>query len=229
MIAVISAKWASPPVRLATMFHSACNSAAARRGPGRSADMRHCRGATALQFVHADGTQGSRDESGPGRSDCAANARIGAPRRGRVVDADGARVVALGDIERPVFPRSAVKVLQALPLVESGAADRLALERRGAGAGLRLAQRRAGAHAQPRPRMLAKAGLDDAALECGTHWPYHEASARALAAAGASRRRAAQQLLGQARRLPAAWRALLARRPRALRLYCRATCSPSIR
>ena len=31
---------------------------------------------------------------------------------------------ALGDIERPIFPRSAVKVLQALPLVASGAADR---------------------------------------------------------------------------------------------------------
>ena len=32
--------------------------------------------------------------------------------------------LALGDIERPIFPRSAVKVLQALPLVASGAADR---------------------------------------------------------------------------------------------------------
>ena len=41
-----------------------------------------------------------------------------------VVDADGALHTALGDIDRPIFPRSAVKVLQALPLVESGAADR---------------------------------------------------------------------------------------------------------
>jgi L-asparaginase II len=44
-----------------------------------------------------------------------------------VVDADGRSVLSLGDIERPVFPRSAVKVLQALPLVASGAADALAL------------------------------------------------------------------------------------------------------
>jgi len=36
-----------------------------------------------------------------------------------VVDADGGVVMSLGDIERPVFPRSAVKVLQALPLVAS--------------------------------------------------------------------------------------------------------------
>ena len=44
-----------------------------------------------------------------------------------VVDADGSAVASLGDIERPVFPRSAVKVLQALPLVASGAADQLGL------------------------------------------------------------------------------------------------------
>ena len=32
-----------------------------------------------------------------------------------VVDADGGRVLALGEVERPVFPRSAIKALQALP------------------------------------------------------------------------------------------------------------------
>ena len=41
-----------------------------------------------------------------------------------IVDADGAVHTAMGDIERPIFPRSAVKVLQALPLVESGAAEK---------------------------------------------------------------------------------------------------------
>src|ERR1700736_4514025 len=44
-----------------------------------------------------------------------------------VVDARGATVLALGDVTAPVFPRSAVKALQALPLVESGAADRYRL------------------------------------------------------------------------------------------------------
>ena len=38
-----------------------------------------------------------------------------------VLDAEGAVVFSLGDIDRPVFPRSAVKGFQALPLVESGA------------------------------------------------------------------------------------------------------------
>ena len=44
-----------------------------------------------------------------------------------VVDAEGTVHTALGDIDRPIFPRSAVKVLQALPLVASGAAERLKL------------------------------------------------------------------------------------------------------
>jgi L-asparaginase II len=42
-----------------------------------------------------------------------------------VLDAEGGVLAAIGDIDRPVFPRSAVKVLQALPLVASGAADLL--------------------------------------------------------------------------------------------------------
>ena len=41
-----------------------------------------------------------------------------------VADASGKVVFAVGDSAAPVFPRSAVKALQALPLVESGAADR---------------------------------------------------------------------------------------------------------
>ena len=40
-----------------------------------------------------------------------------------VLDADGKVVLSLGDIDRPIFPRSAVKGFQALPLIESGAAE----------------------------------------------------------------------------------------------------------
>src|SRR3979490_625168 len=41
-----------------------------------------------------------------------------------VADADGAPVLVLGDVAAPVFPRSAIKAVQALVLVESGGADR---------------------------------------------------------------------------------------------------------
>jgi L-asparaginase II len=100
-----------------------------------------------------------------------------------VVDADGALLAAIGDIDRPVFPRSAVKLLQALPLVESGAADRFGL----ADEELALACASHGgeaAHASTAASMLAKAGLDVSVLECGAHWPYHPPASRALAAAG---------------------------------------------
>ena len=100
-----------------------------------------------------------------------------------VMDADGTVHTQLGDIERPIFPRSAVKVLQALPLVESGAADRWQLSNEE----LALACASHGGephHASTAAAMLAKVGLDADALECGTHWPYNDASTKALAATG---------------------------------------------
>jgi L-asparaginase II len=100
-----------------------------------------------------------------------------------IVDADGAVHTQRGDIDRPIFPRSAVKVLQALPLVASGAADRWQLSDEE----LALACASHGGeplHARTSASMLAKAGVDVGALECGTHWPYHDGSIKALAAAG---------------------------------------------
>ncbi|MFT8244084.1 asparaginase [Roseomonas sp. BN140053] len=101
-----------------------------------------------------------------------------------VADADGGLVLALGDVERPVFPRSAVKVIQALPLIESGAADRYGLTE----AELALAcASHSGepAHAEAAASMLRKAGLDRDALECGVHWPSNAEASRALARSGA--------------------------------------------
>jgi L-asparaginase II len=102
-----------------------------------------------------------------------------------IVDADGALVRALGDIDRPIFPRSACKVLQALPLVASGAAEAFGLN----DAELALACASHGGepgHTATAASMLAKAGLDLAALECGAHWPYADSAIKALAVAGQS-------------------------------------------
>jgi len=102
-----------------------------------------------------------------------------------IVDTDGQLRLALGDIDRPIFPRSACKLLQALPLVASGAADALGLT----DAELALACASHGgepAHVQTAASMLAKAGLDASALECGAHWPYHDDSLKALARSGQS-------------------------------------------
>jgi len=100
-----------------------------------------------------------------------------------IVDADGNVVTAIGDIDRPVFPRSAIKVLQALPLVASGAADRLGLDDEALAIACASHNGEA-AHTAVVDRMLAKAGLDVGALECGTHWPYRERFQREMAASG---------------------------------------------
>jgi len=100
-----------------------------------------------------------------------------------VMDADGRAVLALGETGKRVFPRSAVKGLQALCLIETGAADRYGLTQ----AELALAcSSHSGEprHAEAAASMLAKAGRDLTCLECGTHWPSNEQAARALAAAG---------------------------------------------
>lgn len=97
-----------------------------------------------------------------------------------VVDADGQLHTALGDVDRPIFPRSAVKVLQALPLVASGAAEALGLD--DAELALACASHSGQAvHVQTAAGMLAKGGLDETALECGAHWPYDEAAVHAMA------------------------------------------------
>ena len=100
-----------------------------------------------------------------------------------VVDADGATVLELGDVAAPIFPRSAIKALQALVLVESGGPDRygfgdeelaLACASHGGEPG----------HVAGVERMLRAVGLDASALACGTHWPLHQPSGQALARAG---------------------------------------------
>jgi L-asparaginase II len=101
-----------------------------------------------------------------------------------VVDAAGAVVAAQGDTVRPVFPRSAIKVLQALPLVESGAADRFGLTDEELALACASHDGEA-THVQTAAAVLSKTGLDASVLECGTHWPYNEAAKLALAAAGA--------------------------------------------
>ena len=92
-------------------------------------------------------------------------------------------LASLGDIDRPIFPRSAVKALQALPLVESDAADRLRLNDD------ELALACASHNGEPEhvrtaAGMLAKAGVDASVLECGVHWPYQDIVSRAIAARG---------------------------------------------
>ncbi len=85
------------------------------------------------------------------------------------VDADGRTIFSLGDTESGVFPRSACKAMQALPLMESGAADAYGFGNK------ELALACSSHSGEPEhvalaTKMLAAAGRDLSALECGAHW-----------------------------------------------------------
>ena len=90
-----------------------------------------------------------------------------------VVDGDGKPVLAIGDIERPVFPRSAIKAIQALPLVESGAAEDLMFGNRELALACASHSGEEG-HVETARTMLARAGLTEDAYECGAHWPFDQ-------------------------------------------------------
>ena len=100
-----------------------------------------------------------------------------------VSDAQGKVVFGGGDGDRAVFPRSAIKIMQALPLILDGVADGVGLS----SAELALAcasHTGLPLHADTALGMLRKAGLGPGALECGTHWPTEPEAARALATSG---------------------------------------------
>jgi L-asparaginase II len=100
-----------------------------------------------------------------------------------ISDAAGKIVNQWGRIDHPVYLRSAIKPIQALPLVESGAADAWNVTDKelslacASHTGEEL-------HVNAVTEWLARMGLDLDALECGAHWPSFPAAERALAAKG---------------------------------------------
>jgi L-asparaginase II len=100
-----------------------------------------------------------------------------------VADASGHIAAAEGAIAADVFPRSAVKAFQCLPLILSGAADRFGFtdeeialccaSHNGEPEHLRVAR-----------SLLAKAGNAEALYECGAHWPADETARFALVRRG---------------------------------------------
>lgn len=84
-------------------------------------------------------------------------------------------VVVSGDIDRPVMPRSAIKPIQAVPLVVSGAADALAL----GDVELALAcasHNGEAAHVDAVTTWLDRIGMGVGNLECGRQRPMFEAA-----------------------------------------------------
>jgi L-asparaginase II len=100
-----------------------------------------------------------------------------------VCDAAGKLVYSVGDVERPSFARSAVKPIQALPLLETGAAEHFHLGPREIALAC-ASHHGESAHTEAVGAWLGRIGLSDRDLECGTHLPYDTPTAHALLRAG---------------------------------------------
>lgn len=96
---------------------------------------------------------------------------------------DGETVASLGDAERLTFPRSSIKALQCIPVVESGTADAYGFKEEdlalACGSHVGTAQ-----HAKMAESMLEKIGLGEDALGCGVHTPLGAGAAKELWASG---------------------------------------------
>lgn len=111
--------------------------------------------------------------------------RIESLHRGSVavVDVSGNLLAWSGEPETFTFMRSAAKPIQALAVVESGACEAFGLSER------ELAVMCASHSSEPYHvevvlGILAKLGLAEEHLQCGTHWPSHQPSAFELARRG---------------------------------------------
>ncbi len=101
-----------------------------------------------------------------------------------VCDTRGLRF-ALGDVERPVYCRSATKPFQALPLVESGAARELGFGNQEL-ALMCASHSGTPAHVAVVERMLGRGGFTVDDLQCGPHEPGDHEAALALQREGRS-------------------------------------------
>ncbi len=115
---------------------------------------------------------------------------------GAVVTASGDITMAWGDPMREIFPRSAIKPVQALPLIESGAADHFDFSP--SDIALACASHNSEEiHVRSVEDILTRLGLSHAALECGAHRPINEAARDILVQQGEEPHRAHNNCSGK--------------------------------
>jgi L-asparaginase II len=99
------------------------------------------------------------------------------------VDARGELVFSSGDVESPVYLRSAAKPFIAAAAIAAGVRERFGLNAREIAV---MAASHSGEpfHVEAVESILHKIGMDVSALQCGAHVPYDEKTARSMLRAG---------------------------------------------
>ena len=111
-------------------------------------------------------------------------------RRGAIVESkhygaiialepDGTVIARLGDPDLSTSTRSSIKPIQAIPVLTSGAADHFRMTEKELAVAC-ASHEGEPFHTETVAGMLARLGLDESALRCGAHPPYHEETARSL-------------------------------------------------
>ena len=101
------------------------------------------------------------------------------------LDERGHIIVEDGDIDTPIFLRSSAKPFIAAAILAAGARERFGLTMEEIAV---IAASHFGEpfHIAAVQSILAKLGLDETALQCGTHLPYNERAAHAILRSGAT-------------------------------------------
>ncbi len=89
-----------------------------------------------------------------------------------VVDGEGKLIKSAGDFAVPIFPRSAIKAFQFVPVIESGAVDHFGFTDEEIALAC-SSHNGEPEHVRVARSMLQKAQNNEELYECGAHWPIN--------------------------------------------------------
>lgn len=96
-----------------------------------------------------------------------------------IADSNGQLIYGLGDMDSPVYPRSALKYVQVLPLLYSGAADHFGFTDKEI-AIMAASHTAEDVHVETVRGIWEKTGLGEENLRCGSHYPNNAKAKNAL-------------------------------------------------
>ena len=133
------------------------------------------------ELAHPARPAASGAETAPVLVEVARGGMVESRHRGRAVVADrnGKVVAHWGAVDAPIYPRSAIKPIQAIPLIETGAADAFAVSDEEIALAC-ASHNGEPAHTERVAAWLARLGLGEGDLACGPQAPRQDRDRQAL-------------------------------------------------